>query len=586
MNDITEGAVVAKTANQGSASEITGGELIARCLANEGVKFLIGLPCPDVDPLLAKLDDYGIRLVPIRHEAAAVHMAEGIYKSTGQVAAVFGNPGPGSSNLLPGVLTAMHEGVPVLVITAQHRPGIIAPSSPTTFQGQDQLEIFRPTVKWGGSIAVWERVPELFRMAFREMWNGRPGPVHLDIQNTVVYGTGSPAKAPIFPAAMGRAPLPQASRRQIEEAAELLARAKSPVIVSGAGVDRAAAGPLVRRIVEMLNCPVITTMSGRSSFPIDHTNHLPMYLADPAKADADVILVAGSRFGNLDLPFDKYWGDPLAKKLIHIDIDPRNIAVSRPATVGIVADIADALAGIADALAARAPTPADASRLAGYRAAVAAAQNAVGKGIMEWAGPGIHPAHVMLAVGEAFGRDACYAVDGGMTSLWAHSLLPATRQRSYLGILEFGMLGVGIPAAVGVKLADPAREVVCVTGDGAAGFNIMEMQSAVREGLKLTTVVLAEGSWSMEEPNELAMYGKTFGCKMGTVRWDKVAEGLGCHAEYVLSATDIKPALERARNHPGPALVCVKTSVEANLAMPQALAAKFGEVYYGPSAGA
>ena len=171
-------------------SEMNGGELIARCLANEGVKFLIGLPCPDVDPLLAKLDEFGIRLVPVRHEAAAVHIAEGIYKTTGTVAAVFGNPGPGSSNLLPGVLTALHEGVPVLVITAQHRPGIVSPSSPVTFQGQDQLNVFRPAVKWGGSVAVWERIPELFRMAFREMWNGRPGPVHLDIHNTVVYADG------------------------------------------------------------------------------------------------------------------------------------------------------------------------------------------------------------------------------------------------------------------------------------------------------------------------------------------------------------------------------------------------------------
>src|SRR5512134_3072103 len=147
--------------------DITGGELVARCLANEGVKLVFGLPCPEVDPLLASLEANGLRLVPIRHEAAAVHMAEGLYKTTGQVAAVLGNPGPGSANLLPGVITARHEGVPVVVITAQHRLGIVYPSPPSTFQGQDQLDVYAPVVKWGGPIFSFERIADVARMAFR-----------------------------------------------------------------------------------------------------------------------------------------------------------------------------------------------------------------------------------------------------------------------------------------------------------------------------------------------------------------------------------------------------------------------------------
>src|SRR5581483_16542 len=131
-------------------SEITGGEVLARCLASEGIRFVFGLPCPEVDPLLASLEAHEIRLVPVRHEAAAVHMAEGLYKTTGAVAAVLGNPGPGSANLLPGVITARHEGVPVLVVTAQHRLGIVYPSPPSTFQGQDQLDVFRPPSSGAG----------------------------------------------------------------------------------------------------------------------------------------------------------------------------------------------------------------------------------------------------------------------------------------------------------------------------------------------------------------------------------------------------------------------------------------------------
>ena len=159
--------------------EITGGALLARALQVEGVSVVFGLPSPEVDPLLAALDDVGIRLVPVRHEAAGVHMAEGLYKTTGKLAAVLGNPGPGSANLVPGVLTALHEGVPVLVLSAQHRMGVVYPTPPSTFQGQDQLDLFRPVVKWGGPIFEWGRIPEVVRLACREMWNGRPGPVHL-----------------------------------------------------------------------------------------------------------------------------------------------------------------------------------------------------------------------------------------------------------------------------------------------------------------------------------------------------------------------------------------------------------------------
>jgi acetolactate synthase-1/2/3 large subunit len=144
------------------------------------------------------------------------------------------------------------------------------------------------------------------------------------------------------------------------------------------------------------------------------------------------------------------------------------------------------------------------------------------------------------------------------------------------------MLGTGIPSAIGAKLADPAREVVCVTGDGAAGFHFMEMQSAARENVKVITIVFAEGSWTMEEPNELMRYGKTFGTAMGTVRWDQAAEGLGCDGFYAEGIEEVEAVLERARNSPRPAVVCLKTDKNANFALPPQLIQRFAEVYAGP----
>jgi len=565
--------------------EITGGELFARALQAEGIEFLFGLPSPEIDPLLAQLDAHGVRLVPIRHEAAGVHMAEGLYKTTGKVAAVLGNPGPGSANLVPGVVTALHEGVPVLVITSQHRLGIVYPSPPSTFQGQDQLDLFRPVVKWGGPIFEWARIPEVLRLAFRHMHNGRPGPVHVELPAPVLYETGDPQTAPVWPPAASRAGAPQPSGNQLDEAAALLASAQRPVVIAGTGVDRAGARDAVLQIAELLACPAIGSMAGRASVPADHPNHVFGFgpAGDLARSEADVLLVAGSRMGNLDVPYDTYWGDPKGKRLIQIDIDPRHFGVTRPLHLGILADARPALDGIADRLRATDLGARDGADLARYRTLDEQVQAQMAEPILQWQGPGIHPAHALGVIGAAFGPDAVYTVDGGNTSLWAYSVLPPTRPHSYHSILELGMLGTGIPSAIGAKLGAPERDVVCVTGDGAAGFNIMELQTAAREGLDITVVVFAEGSWTMEELNELALYGTTFGTAQGEIRWDIVAQGLGCHGEYVERIEDLDAAVNRARGHNGPSLVCVRSDHNANLAVPAEMTARFFEVYSGPA---
>jgi acetolactate synthase-1/2/3 large subunit len=484
------------------------------------------------------------------------------------------------------MLTARHEGVPVLAITSQHRAGVVYPSTPATFQGQDQIDLFKPVVKWNGPVFEWTRIPELVRMAFREMWAGRPGPVHLEIPGPTLYATGDDTTAPIFPCEAGRASQPQPSDTQLSTAADLLAGAIRPVIFAGTGVDRARANAALIELAELLGCPMIPSMAGRAVVPNDH----PLYFhsqspaADELRRNADVMLVVGSRVGNLDVPFDKYWGDPVSCRVIHVDIDPRHVGVSRPVALGLVADARATLEGLVARLRGRVFASAGRTDVAAQRVAFESWANGTGAAIASWQGPGIHPAHAISAVGGVFGRDAVYHVDGGMTSLWAALALPQTRPNSYHGIMEFGMLGTGIPAAAGSKLGAPQREVVCVTGDGAAGFNVMELETAVREKLKLTVVVMAESEWTMEIPNEMARWGRTFGTTTGEVRWDRVAEGLGCRGEYVDSIEALPAALARCRAHTGPALVCVRTSKLANLSVPEAGMARFFEVYFGPSA--
>ncbi|MBK8294620.1 MAG: thiamine pyrophosphate-binding protein [Solirubrobacterales bacterium] len=568
-------------------SEITGGELFARALEAEGIEFMFGLPSPASDPILAQLKSHGIRFVPVRHEAAAVHMAEGLYRTTGKVGAVIGNPGPGSANLLPGVITALHEGTPVMVITSQHRMGVVYPSTPATYQGQDQVDLFRPTVKWGGPIFDWARIPEVMQLAFREMWNGRPGPVHVDLPSPVIYETRDESTAPVQAPTSYRSNGPEASAGQLDEATAILLSAKRPVVISGTGVDRAGANEALLEVVGLLGCPVITTGAGRSTVSAEHPNFVYGFggAGDEVRREADVLLVAGSRIGNLDVPYDKYWGDPSGQRLIQIDIDQANFGVTRPLELGIVSDARNALDGIAERLRSSDIPERSGDDLARYRALDEKLRGEQATPILEWHGPGIHPAHAMGVIGSVFGSEAVYNADGGNTALWAHAILPPTRPRSYHSTPELGMLGVGIPMGIGSKLGAPERNVVCISGDGAAGFNFMEMQSAARENLDITAVVFAEGSWTMEVPNEIEHYGETFGTDQGEIRWDVAAEGLGCHGEYVETIEDLEPALRRAKDHDGPSVICLRTDIEANLAVPEAMVARFSEVYTGPAGG-
>ena len=563
---------------------ITGGEVLARCLAQEGIRFVFGLPCPEIDPLLAALEGNGIRLVPVRHEAAGAHMAEGLYKTRGQVAAVLGNPGPGSANLLAGVITARHEGAPLLAITSQHRLGLVYPSPPSTFQGQDQLDVFAPAVKWGGPIFSFERIPEVTRLAFREMWAGRPGPVQLEVPAPVLYDTGDASAVRLLAPERYRPGPPRPGAEQLEQVADLLVGAERPAVIAGSGVDRSGANAALLTLVDRLGCPVLTTMAGRSVVPGDHDHFVFGFgdAGDQVRREADVVLVVGSRLGNLDLPYDKYWGDPETQQVVQIDVDPRHLGVTRPVTVAMVADARAALEGLVRLLEKRGVRREPSADLARYRALDRRARDEQTQAVLAGPVEGIHPVQVMQAVGQAFGRDAIYATDGGNTSLWAALSLPPTQPRSYLSILELGMLGTGIPSAIGAKLGNPEREVVCVTGDGAAGFHFMEMQSAAREGLDVTTVVCAEGSWTMEEPNERMRYGRTFGTDQGTIRWDQVAQGLGCAGFHVERAEELEPAVAAAKAHAGPAVVCVRTSRHANLELPPQALQRFVEVYQGP----
>jgi len=567
-------------------AEITGGELILKCLKKEGVKRIIGISDAFYHPVMLNCEKHGIRWVAPRHEAAGVHIAEGVYKTTGEVPVVMAGAGPGTANLISGIICARAEGVPVIAITAQRRREVIYPTKIGVYQGLDQYDIFKPITKWNAVVHIWERIPEIIQMAFREALAGRPGPVQIDISETLFYATGDESKVKILEPHQYRALAPaEPSASEMEHIAELIRTAKNPLLIAGTGVLNSNGSHDFLELVELLNCPAITSMAARSAIPNDHPNYVFGYskAAFAARKEADVVLAVGTCLGELDLPFAKYWGDINKQKIIQVDMDARNIGVNWPVYLGVVGDAQATVKALTRMLKDRGVARSDGKILKQYKKQEQEYLAEWKKPIQDYKGAKIHPAHSVEMARKVFPPEAINVGDGGNTSLYNGLFTQFTKPRTSLGIFEFGHLGTGIPYAIGAKLANPDKDVYCITGDGAAGFNFMEMDTALREKAKITVIVHAEESWCMEEIIQIMTVGdpaKTVACTQLPIRWDKIAEAIGCYGEYVEKLDELEGALKRAKASKLPAVVCVKTDKQSNLIPPGA--EQFEEVYSGP----
>lgn len=569
-------------------AKVTGGEVIVKCLIKEGVKRIFGITDAGYHAVMGAAVEHGVRWVGPRHEAAAAHMADGVFKTTGEIPVVMAGYGPGTANLVSGLICSREEGVPVVAISSQARSGIVYPFVSGAFQAVNQYDIMKPVVKWNAVVHQWDRIPEIIQRAFREALAGRPGPVHIDIPYDIVFEEGDDSGLKYLEPEQYRPTAMEPPAAQIEEAARLIAGAKNPLLIAGTGVLNSRGWDEFREMVELLNCPASTTMSARSAFDNDHPNYL-LGLGEgalQARREADVVLAVGTRLGNLDLPYDVYFGDPAEQKLIQVDIDPRNVGTNRPIAMGIVADARATLQALLGRLKELGVKPASGETVKKYRDIYMEQQAILDAAPRSYEGERVHPAASVEAAGKVFGPQAINVGDGGNTSLFDALYLRFTHARTSLGIFEFGHLGTGIPMAIGAKLANPDKDVYVITGDGAAGFNFMEMETALREKAKITVIVHAEEHWCMEEIEQMVYFegdaSKIIGCQQAPVRWDKMAEGIGCYGEFVDRAEDLVEAFERAKNHELPAVVCVKTDLASNLIPP--LADKFMEVYEGPPA--
>jgi acetolactate synthase-1/2/3 large subunit len=550
---------------------ITGGEVLKRCLIQENVKYVFGVPGDQLYPFLdAVYKDERIEFIMMRHEAAAAHAADAWARLTGKPGVCIGTVGPGAVNLVSGVYPAYADSIPVIVITAQNQTWQSYPDRGSQ-QALDQLTLFKPVTKWNAVINHWKRIPELVHWAFRIALTGRPGPVHLDIPSDILYQTGEEDEVEFTPPPSYR-PLahPVGDTILIDHAARMLAEAERPLIHIGGGVLRSGATQEVIQLAEYLQAPITTSVSSRGAVPEDHP--LCLISACPgnggivAQIEADVVLVVGCRLGALDMwGRPPGWGELNKQKIIQIDISGEVIGLNRPVDIGIVGDAKSTLRSLLEALKKYTPARRENKYLQDYKyiekAWLREFEELSRLDIIP-----IHPLRVVREVREFFPRDAIAIIDGGNTSVWCFYLHRVYEPGTYLNCAsgDSGHLGTGIPYSIAAKLVYPDRQVYCITGDGAFGFNIQELETISRLKLQVIFIVMNDRAWGMIRSGQTLFYSRRYiGVDFTDVRYDKIAQAMNCYGERVVEPREIKPALKRAVESGLPAVIDVVVDRES-----------------------
>jgi len=545
-------------------ADVDGGELLVRALRAEGVDLLVSIPDIGQSPMLRSAERAGMRLVHPRHESAAVHMAEAYARVSGGLAAVGAAGGPGVANLLPGLACAWMEGWPLVAIGTQRVRRTLHAVRRGRFQYGPLLEAATPVTKYAVRVEEAARIPEIVREAVRHATAARPGPVYLEIPTDVLAESVS---ARVDTDVAGRHVRPGApDPRSVGAAAELLVGAQFPVILAGQGVSAADGADALRVLAEQTGALVMTTAGARGVFAEDHPQSVGMTFpwATPAHLDSDVIVVVGTQLGeSTQYLGPPAWAGPSTQRVIHIDADPAVIGVNRAVDVALVGDAGAALAALAEASAARGAARGPSEVAATYARDAQAFRVAVADAYADLGGAAVHPGQLAVTVARSFGDDAIACFDGGNTTLWAHLAHVFRRPRSFLWTSHFGHLGTGLPYAMGAKLAAPDRPVYLLTGDGAFGFNLQELETAAREGIDVVVIVACDFAWGMEVVH-MQKAGTNVGVRMAATRYDEVARALGCFGTRVRRPEELAPALAEARAAGGPALVQVEINPGEN----------------------
>lgn len=532
---------------------LSGAQMVIRALEDLGVDKLFGYPGGSVLHIYdALLNSSKIKHILCRHEQAAVHMADGYARATGKVGCVLVTSGPGATNTITGIATAYMDSIPLVVLTGQVPTTLIGQDA---FQEVDMVGISRPVVKHSFLCRRAEDIPEYIRKAFHIASTGRPGPVVVDIpKDTQNPQLKFPYHEQSIDDIIMRSynPTLVGHKGQIKRAVKMIAEAKRPVLLLGGGVIASNASEKVADLAHKFNLPVTMTLMGLGAFPASDKQCLGMlgmhgtYAANTTMHNSDLIVALGARF-------DDRVTNNVAKfcpeaKIIHIDIDPSSISKCVSADIPIVGNIDTVLEQMNDVIKELDIKPAEGAlnswwdQINGFRAAHPLSYEGDGT-------PGmLHPAKIVSELHKRTNGNAYVVTDVGQHQMFAALYYPLEKPRHFMSSGGLGTMGYGFPAAIGVKIAKPDEEVICITGDGSFQMNLQELACCLQYKIPVKVFIINNRSLGMVKQWQMMFYnGRQSESYMDAVPdFVKLAESYGQIGLCVNNESELGDVIDQA----------------------------------------
>jgi acetolactate synthase-1/2/3 large subunit len=572
------------SASETPLQRLSGAEIVVEYLARQRVPYAVGIPGHGSWSLTdALLDRTDIRTIQVMHEQSAVHLADGYYRATGRPLLAFTSIGPGATNTVIGMATAYVDSTAVLLMTGSAHTYMRGHGLLQEFERRhvaDNPRIFEPVVKEWWQPSRVDELPFVLHRAWNAMLSGRPGPVLLDLPMDVQAESAEVrVPTPDEREARGRV---RPAADDVDRAARLLERASRPVIVAGGGAIGADAAAQVTALAERLGAPVVTTWNGKGA--IDETHELAaLTIGDTASscgnelaASADVLLSVGCRFTD--------WSASSYRKgvtfsipptqLIQLDIDAREIGKNYPIAVGLVSD---ARAGLADLLAALGPRSATSYRTTAYFEEIQRRKTAWFEQVEVKSSATATPMTMARAVREvqaATSADAIVVTGAGLPQGMVKQRWVTRHPRTHITSGGFSTMGFELPAAIGVQLARPDRQVLSISGDGSFLQSMQELATAAMLDVPVCQVILDNSGWISIKGGQDAFFGRTavtdFRRKgeLYSPDFRAVGAAFGLHSELVTDPNDVCAAVRRALASGGPSVVTIKVDRDLDRAGP------------------